>query len=513
MTETTAAQTDNQGGLHTTLPKSASKASLHQFQRTTEETAVESIRDLIESWRNNTDVPQRERNDLISKMDGFVELFQEFIQQRGKRIDWNKINPPGPDRVLLLSELPQQEGDTKGLLDKLAVLKLNGGLGTTMGCVGPKSAIEVHSNFTFLDLTVHQIQHLNKVHGSNVPLLLMNSFNTHDQTKKIIRKYENSGVSILNFNQSRYPRILKDSLTPMANSLTSPNKDWFPPGHGDVYTALYNSGYLESLIQTGKEYLFISNVDNLGATVDFQILKYMADHPDCEFLMEVTNKSRADVKGGTLIDYEGKTKLLEIAQVPEGKVEEFKSVSKFKIFNTNNLWVSLKAIKRLVDEQILNKMDIIINQKTVDGKPIYQLERAAGAAIEFFKGGLGLNVPRSRFLPVKGTSDLFVVQSNLYSLKEGELKMNNKRQFPELPLVKLGDHFTDMTGYEKRFSNIPDILDLHHLTVSGDVYFGANVVLKGTVIIVATPESRIDIPPGSVLENKVVTGHLRLLDH
>jgi len=344
-------------------------------------------------------------------------------------------------------------------------------------------------------------------------LLLMNSFNTHEQTKKMLRKYENSGVLLFDFNQSRYPRIFKDSLTPMPGDLTSANKEWYPPGHGDVYAALYNSGYLETLLKTGCEYIFISNIDNLGGTVDFEILKYMADHPECEFVMEVTDKTRADVKGGTLIEYEGKAKLLELAQVPEGKVDEFKSVSKFKIFNTNNLWVSLKAIKRIVEEKSLNGMDIIVNQKSVDGKVVIQLERAAGSAIEYFKGGLGINVPRSRFLPVKGTSDLFVVQSNLYSLKEGQLMINKKREFPELPLVKLGDHFNDVTSYEKRFSNIPDILDLHHLTVSGDVYFGGNVVLKGTVIIVATPESRIDIPPGSVLENKVVTGHLRLLDH
>ena len=57
--------------------------------------------------------------------------------------------------------------------------------------------------------------------------------------------------------------------------------------------------------------------------------------------MEVTDKTRADVKGGTLIDYEGKLRLLEIAQVPKDHIEEFKSVKKFKIFNTNNLWIKL----------------------------------------------------------------------------------------------------------------------------------------------------------------------------
>jgi UTP--glucose-1-phosphate uridylyltransferase len=74
----------------------------------------------------------------------------------------------------------------KGLLDKLAVLKLNGGLGTTMGCTGPKSVIEVRNGLTFLDLIVKQIENLNHTYGSDVPLVLMNSFNTHDDTLKVI---------------------------------------------------------------------------------------------------------------------------------------------------------------------------------------------------------------------------------------------------------------------------------------------------------------------------------------
>ena len=92
--------------------------------------------------------------------------------------------------------------------------------------------------------------------------------------------------------------------------------------------------------------MFISNIDNLGATVDVNILNFLAGEeaaskPRCEFLMEVTDKTRADVKGGTLIQYEDKLRLLEIAQVPKDHLEDFKSVKTFKIFNTNNLWIKL----------------------------------------------------------------------------------------------------------------------------------------------------------------------------
>lgn len=157
--------------------------------------------------------------------------------------------------------------------------------------------------------------------------------------------------------------------------------------------------------------------------------------------MEVTDKTRADVKGGTLIKYEDRLMLLEIAQVPEENTDEFKSVSKFKIFNTNNLWVGLKAIRRLLDEKALS-MEIIVNPKHLgQGLNVLQLETAAGAAIKNFKGAIGINVPRSRFLPVKKTQDLLLVMSNLYDLAKGSLTLSAQRSFPTTPLIKLGSHF------------------------------------------------------------------------
>ena len=238
------------------------------------------------------------------------------------------------------------------------------------------------------------------------------------------------------------------------------------------------------------------------------------DQSGSEFIMEVTDKTRADIKGGTLINYEGNVRLLEIAQVPANHVDDFKSITKFKIFNTNNLWINLKAIKRIVQNKSLS-LEIIVNPKTVSetGEKAIQLETAVGAAIKHFNKSIGINVPRSRFLPVKGTSDLFLVQSNLFQLQHGTLTMNPKRQFTTVPLIKLGAEFTTVRDYLSRFKTIPQILELDHLTVTGDVNFGSNVTLKGTVIIVANHGSRIDIPAGSVLENKIVSGNLWILDH
>jgi len=272
-----------------------------------------------------------------------------------------------------------------------------------------------------------------------------------------------------------------------------------------------HSGVLDQLIADGKEYLFISNSDNLGAVVDERILKHMVD-TQAEFIMEVTDKTKADVKGGTLIDYQGQVRLLEIAQVPSEHAEEFKSIRKFKIFNTNNLWVNLKALKRVMEQEGMD-LEIIINPKdTDDGKAVIQLETAAGAAIKHFKGAHGVNVPRSRFLPVKSCSDLLLIKSDIYSLEHGTLVLNEARMFDTIPVVKLGDHFKKIANFQKRFKSIPKIVELDHLTVTGDVNFGRGVTLRGTVIVVANEGQRIDIPDGCVLENRLVSGNLNLIE-
>lgn len=455
------------------------------------------------------------KQSFFGEMEVFKDLFQTYIKKKVRPIEWEKIRPPPESSILKHGSLEvlSKPEEISALLKKVAVVKLNGGLGTTMGCTGPKSVIEVTSDLTFLDLIVKQIQTLNKTYNANVPLILMNSFNTHEETQQITTKYADS-IRCYSFNQSQYPRIFKESSMPVPSRLYHNKSEWYPPGHGDFYPAFYASGIMKQLQAEGIEFVFVSNVDNLGATVDLAILNHMSKH-GIDFIMEVTDKTLADVKGGTLIDYEGGLKLLEIAQVPSSKVDEFKSIKKFKIFNTNNLWCSLSGIENLVKNNLMTDMDIILNYKVENGQQVLQIERAAGAAIQYFpKSSLGINVPRSRFLPVKSTSDLFVVQSNLYSLtNDGELALNPKRIFPTIPVVKLGEEFKKVGDYMSRISNIPDIVELDHLTVSGDVTFGNHVVLRGTVIIVANKGCRIDIPSGTTLENKVVSGNLRILVH
>ncbi|KAL7913122.1 UTP-glucose-1-phosphate uridylyltransferase [Trichoderma velutinum] len=486
------------------------------FENTSTNVAAAQMRNALTNLAETVEDP-KEKKLFETEMDNFFALFRRYLNDKakGNAVDWDRIAPPAQGQVVDYEDLANTE--SVQFLSKLAVLKLNGGLGTSMGCVGPKSVIEVRDGMSFLDLSVRQIEYLNRTYNVNVPFILMNSFNTNDDTAAIIKKYEGHNVDILTFNQSRYPRIYKDSLLPVPKSFNSSITEWYPPGHGDVFESLYNSGILDQLLERGIEIIFLSNVDNLGAVVDLRILQHMVE-TKAEYIMELTNKTKADVKGGTIIDYEGSVRLLEIAQVPKEHVNEFKSIKKFKYFNTNNIWLNLSAIKRVVENNEL-AMEIIPNGKTIPGDKkgesdisILQLETAVGAAIRHFNNAHGVNVPRRRFLPVKTCSDLMLVKSDLYTLKHGQLQMSAAR-FGDAPLIKLGSDFKKVSDFQKHIPSIPKVLELDHLTITGAVNLGRGVTLKGTVIIVATEGSTIDIPPGSILENVVVQGSLRLLEH
>ncbi|CAN6481488.1 unnamed protein product [Victoria cruziana] len=222
-----------------------------------------------------------------SEKRGFVNLVSRYLSGEADQIEWEKIQTPTDevvvpyDSLALLSEDPSE---TKKLLDKLVVLKLNGGLGTTMGCTGPKSVIEVRNGLTFLDLIVMQIESLNNKYGCNVPLVLMNSFNTHDDTLKIVEKYTNANIQIHTFNQSQYPRLVVEDFLPLPCKGQAGKDGWYPPGHGDVFPSLLNSGKLDTFLAQGKEYVFVANSDNLGAVVDISILSCHYNLCVCLFL-------------------------------------------------------------------------------------------------------------------------------------------------------------------------------------------------------------------------------------
>lgn len=191
---------------------------------------------------------------LTREFTGYKKLFSRFIAGTGPSLSWDKIEHLPKDAVIDYSSLrtPASEDEIRSLLSKLVVVKLNGGLGTSMGCVGPKSLIPVRNDLTFLDLTVQNIEHLNKRYNVDVPLVLMNSFNTDADTEKVSRKYRGFNVKIYTFVQSRYPRLNKETLLPIATSIDDQPEAWYPPGHGDFYECFSKSGLLEDFISQGK---------------------------------------------------------------------------------------------------------------------------------------------------------------------------------------------------------------------------------------------------------------------
>eukprot|EP00917_Polyrhabdina_sp_WS-2016_P032162 GHVP01068594.1.p1 GENE.GHVP01068594.1~~GHVP01068594.1.p1 ORF type:complete len:497 (+),score=99.49 GHVP01068594.1:35-1525(+) len=455
-----------------------------------------------------------DKKRVTSEMAGFKRIFSRFIQKADKEMKWSGVKSIPKNKLADYESLSKKtENEMKDLLSKLAIVKLNGGLATTMGCTGPKGLIEVKEGASFLDIIVEQVTDLNEKHGVDVPLVLMNSFNTSEETRRVLKKYESENLDIIAFEQARYPRIYSDSLMPLPEKSCSDRTSWYPPGHGDIYWALNESGVLDELISRGKEYIFVSNLDNLGALFDPSIFSYFIKEK-LGFLMEVTEKTKSDIKGGTLVEYGDTIRLLELAQVKKEHKEEFYSIKKFKFFNTNNVWISLSSIKELVQRDHID-LDIIVNKKTVnDGKTnVIQLETAIGSSIKYFENAKGIAVPRTRFLPVKDCSDLLLIQSNLYSLEEGKLKMHPQRLLQKTPIIKLSSNFKKIPDFTMRFTSIPDILHLDHLTVCGDVNFGADVKLSGTVIIVAADGNRIDIPDGAFLCDKVISGNLSIAKH
>eukprot|EP00026_Physarum_polycephalum_P005875 Phypoly_transcript_05914.p1 GENE.Phypoly_transcript_05914~~Phypoly_transcript_05914.p1 ORF type:complete len:519 (+),score=69.14 Phypoly_transcript_05914:182-1738(+) len=443
--------------------------------------------------------------------DGWQNLRTQYLNKDSP--DWNNVSPPNDDFFDDYASFEEPSvADIKGFLDKVVILKLNGGLGIRMGLKGPKSAIEVSPGITFLDLTVMHVEHMNTKYMCDIPLVLMNSFNTDEATKKIIHKYAHSKVQITTFQQSKYPRFYKDTMNPVPKPGTSFDpKEWYPPGSGDVFPSLVASGLLDKFIKQGKEYIFISNVENLGAVLDMKILAHVfKTKPD--FALEVTDRISTDVTGGFLVKHQNKVHLMELSQVPLDKASHF-TPRNYRYWNTNNLWVSLPAIQRVVSNNSLELDFVVTNVASDTSRNQILLETPAGMAIQNFASSRAIHVPRIRYRPVKSTSQLMLAQSNIFQFHKGEMIMNPKREPPTVPLIKLGEEFSSVAEYSKRFKSIPDLVELEHLTVSGDVYFGSDLTLKGTVIIVANHGERVDLTDGAILENKIISGNLRILDH
>jgi UTP--glucose-1-phosphate uridylyltransferase len=397
--------------------------------------------------------------------------------------------------------LPEADGSA---LAQVVVLKLNGGLGTSMGMAKAKSLLEVKEGHTFLDVIVRQVLHLRAQHDAAIPLLLMNSFATRDHTLAALESYPELRIEglPLDFVQGKVPKLLADTFEPVTWD-ADPSFEWAPPGHGDVFTSLATSGTLATLLERGYEYLFLSNSDNLGAVLEPRILDWFA-REQLPFLSEVVDRTEGDRKGGHLARRRdgGGLVLRETAQVPDEDREAFEDVGRHRFFNCNNIWVNLRALKRTLEERdgVLG-LPMIVNHKTVDpadpsSPGVLQLETAMGAAIGVFEGAGAVHVPRARFAPVKTTSHLLVVRADAYELADDwTVRLAAGRE--AAPLVELSDEFKLLRDFEERFpAGPPSLVEAERLEVEGDVRFGADVTVRGRVRV----EGPTQIPDGAVLE-------------
>lgn len=401
-----------------------------------------------------------------------------------------------------LDDLPSDPDAERAALRKAIVLRLNGGLGTSMGLTGAKSLLEAKDGLSFLDVIARQVLALRAQHGCELPLVLMDSFSTREDSLQALADYRELDVGLpLDFLQNKEPKLLVEDLTP-ASWPDNPSLEWCPPGHGDLYTALVTSGMLEELLERGFEYAFVANSDNLGAVLEPRILTWM-EAEGLPFLMEVTERTEADRKGGHLAKRieDGRLVLRETAQTPDEDKAALQDLGKHRYANTNNLWVSLRALDAAMRERdgVLG-LPMIRNQKTVDpadkaSPPVFQIETAMGAAIEVFEGARALIVPRTRFAPVKTTDDLLALRSDAYRLTD-DSRVELVRD--SVPIVTLDpDYYKLMRDFDARFPAGPvSLAEADRFEVEGDVTFGADVVARGAVKV----EGPATIDDGTVLE-------------
>ncbi len=389
-------------------------------------------------------------------------------------------------------------------LEGVVVVKLNGGLATTMGLRQPKSLVEVREGHSFLEIIMGQVAALRRRTGVRLPLLLMNSEATRERTEAVL---EARGEPLPAFMQSMVPKLDANTLEAV-NWPQTPSLEWAPPGHGDVYGALRRSGMLSKLLKEGDQYVMISNSDNLGATPDPRIAAYLK-RERIPFLLEVVEGTKAERKGGHIARRrsDGQLVLRESAQVPAEDGHSFGDYRHWHYFNTNNLWVSLEALDETLERNggVL-ELPLIANRKTLDprdsGTPeVIQLESAMGAAIASFPGARVLCVPRTRFAPVKTTDDLLLVRSDLYTLSPDDWQL---QPIPEraqsLPYVELDQRYYKLLDdFEARFpEGPPSLREAERLVVQGDVTFEGGVVVRGSVELQAAEPQRIT--NGTVLE-------------
>lgn len=415
------------------------------------------------------------------EINSFMRAFERFISGEKALIPETDIEAVDDiDKDSSLSEV------SPDVLARTAVLKLNGGIGTTMGLTCPKSVLEAHGGQNFLEITARQILATRKRLDINLPFILLNSPATHEPTMQALSDFDLEVEGLpLAVVQGVFPRIEASTFEPI-NWEDDPELEWAPPGHGDLYGVLDRTGVLDQLIDRGYEYLFVSNIDNTGAVLSEEIATWFADS-GAPFAAEVARRTPMDMKGGHFARrrLDGQIILREIAQCPESDEEFFRNIDLHRYMNTNNLWVHLPSLRKKLDSGTFDLALIVnckrINQKNSASPEIVQLESAMGSAISLFEGARILEVGRERFVPVKSTADLLLLRSDVFALDEDNRLIQQTKSRPTVTLDE--KFFKRYDQFEKRVQTVPSLCNARSLTVTGDVSIPDGYVAEGDATI------------------------------
>jgi len=406
-----------------------------------------------------------------------------------------------------LGDVEVSDDDAAAAIRKTVVIKLNGGLGTSMGLDRAKSLLCARRGLSFLDIIARQVLHLRRQYDVTLPLIFMNSFRTSADTMAALGRYGDLPVEglPLEFLQNKVPKLLVKDLAPVSWP-KDPSLEWCPPGHGDLYTALRGTGLLDRMLELGYERAFVSNSDNLGAVPDARIAGWFATSR-APFAIEAVRRTPSDRKGGHFArrKNDGRLVLRETAQTQPADLEALADLERHRFCSTNNLWFDLAAMKKALDvRQGVLGLPLIRNVKTVDPgdkstPEVIQVETAMGAAIEIFEDSQLIEVGRDRFVPVKTTNDLLVLRSDVYDLGK-DFVLDQMAE--ALPFVDLdGDVYKLVGEFDKRFpEGAPSMRKATSLRVEGDWTFGHGVQVVGDVDLEASSAQRVGA--GEVLSDE-----------
>ncbi|MDI6688495.1 MAG: UTP--glucose-1-phosphate uridylyltransferase [Desulfobacterales bacterium] len=437
-------------------------------------------------------------------IDTFAYYYKKVVAGETGFIFDKDIRPLNADEIENADNIGQYADAGTKVLKNAVMIILNGGLGTTMGLEKPKSIIRVKDGKSFLEIILKQAE------INNVMLSFMNSFSTHQDNLSALSRINPSSFPII-FIQNKFPKILRDGFGP-ATWPQNPDLEWNPPGHGDVYTAIYTSGTLQYLLDREIRYAFIANSDNLGATMNASLLGYFSENK-FPFMMEVAERTPADLKGGHIARHKsGNLILREAAQCPEDELDAFRDIGRYRYFNTNNIWINLPVLKEVIEEYRIIRLPMILNPKTLDPRDesspkVYHVETAMGAALSLFENTPAIKVPRTRFFPVKNCNDLLAVRSNRFIFSEDQTLILNPNMKSDLIRIDLDPgYYGTRDKLNERFliDGVPSLIDCESLTIKGDVFFEKNITIKGRVTITNNGISPATIKAGTVIDSDLI---------